>query len=339
MLWTIVRSVALLLYLGLIFHEFIPLGGFMGQKYLIAALSLVFLATSCGPIKNKKEEEPLIEVSAFNSGFDGGIYFDTKESYARLDLSTGAVENFLASDRHMTSASIQGDRFVTVKRSRSNPEVLVLNRSKDAVVRISVPETPTGTPKLSRDGQLIIVGGIAGDTKIYNLSGKVVANLYSNISSYDWLADGRIIFSRFGTLYILTADFKSYDVFRALSSTPNSLTVSPDGGRIAFSMIHMGLPHIWVMDLSGTLRQVTTSSVGENYPSWSPDGNHFVLAKGKIAVKGAPNCLELWVVNANSDTVSDLTSEGSANTFRIRQNVSGQISETCAVAAPSWRRN
>jgi len=309
----------------------------MGHKYLIGALSLVFLATSCGPSKNKKEEEPIIEVSAFNSGFGGGIYFDAKESYARLDLRTGNVEKFLASDRHMTSASIQGDRFVTVKRSKSNPEVLILNRSKDAIVRISVPETPTGTPKLSRDGQLIIVGGIAGDTKIYNLSGVVVANLNSNISSYDWLTDGRIIFSRFGTLYILAADFKAYTVFRSLPGTPNSVTVSPEGGRIAFSMIYMGLPHIWVIDLSGKFHQVTTSTVGENYPAWSPDGNHLVLAKGKVATKGTPNCLELWVVGANSDTVSDLTSEGAANTFRVRQNVSGQISATCAVAAPTWR--
>ncbi len=309
----------------------------MGHKYLIAALSLVFLATSCGPIKNKKEDEPVVEVSAFNSGFGGGIYFDSKESYARLDLSTGTVENFLSSDRNMTSASVQGDQFVTVKKSRSHPEVLVINRSKDALVRISVPENPTGTPKLSRDGQFIIVGGIAGDTKIYNLSGQVVTNLYSNISSYEWLTDGRIIFSRFGTLYILTADFKSYNVFRALPGTPNSLAVSPDGGRVAFSMIHMGLPHIWIMDLSGALRQVTTSAVGENYPAWSPDGSHLVLAKGKVATKGTPNCLELWVVGAHADTVSDLTSEGSANTFRVRQNVSGQISETCAVAAPAWR--
>lgn len=309
----------------------------MGHKYLIAALSLVFLATSCGPIKNKKEEEPASDVSALNSGFGGGIYFDSKESYARLDLSTGTVENFLKSDRNMTSASIQGDQFVTVKKSRSHPEVLILNRSKDAIVRISVPENPTGTPKLSRDGQFIIVGGLAGDTKIYNLNSQVVTNLYANISSYDWLADGRIVFSRFGTLYILTADFKSHTVFRALSGTVNSLAVSPDGARIAFSMIHMGLPHIWVMDLAGTLRQVTTSSVGENFPAWSPDGSHLVLAKGKVATKGTPNCLELWVVGANADTVSDLTSEGSANTFRVRQNVAGQISETCAVAAPAWR--
>lgn len=308
----------------------------MGHKYLIAAVSLVFLATSCGPIRNKKEE-PIIEVSAFNSGFGGAIYFDSKESYTRLDLSSGNFENFISSDRNMTSASAQGDRFITIKKSRSNPEVLVLNRSKDAMVRIRIPENPTGTPKLSRDGQLIIVGGIAGETKIYNLNGEMLANLHANISSYDWLADGRIIFSRFGTLYILAADFKSHDVFRALPGTLNSLTVSPDGGRIAFALSQEGLPHIWVMDLSGSLRQVTTSSIGENFPAWSPDGNHLVIARGKVATKGTPKCLELWVVGANASTVSDVSSEGLPNTFRLKQNVSGQVSETCAIAAPAWR--
>ncbi|MES2802046.1 MAG: hypothetical protein V4654_06105 [Bdellovibrionota bacterium] len=310
----------------------------MGHKYLIAAVSLVFLATSCGPTKNqKKEEEPAVAVSSFNSGFGGGIYFDTKESYARLDLRTGSVENFLASDRNMTSASVQGDGFVTVKRSKTYPEVLVLNRSKDAIVRIALPENPAGTPKLSRNGELVIVGGIAGDTKIFNLKGEMVENLHANVASYDWLTDGRVIFSRFGTLYITEADFKSYKVFRTLHGAPNSVTVSPDGGRIAFSMLQLGIPHIWVMDLSGTLRQVTTSTVGENFPAWSPDGNHIVLAKGKVTLKGEPNCLELWVVNANSEAVNNLNSEDLANTFRVQQNVSGQISETCAVAAPTWR--
>lgn len=310
----------------------------MGHKYLIAALSLVFLATSCGPIKKKKKnEEPEVVVSSFNSGLGGGIYFDSKESYARLDMRSGNVENFLASDRNMTSASIHGDRFVTVKRSRSNPEVLILNRSKEPLVRISVPETPTGTPKLSRSGDLVIVGGIAGDTKIYNLKGEVVHNMYANISSYDWLADGRIIFLRFGTFYILTADFKSYGVFRAMPGTPNSVTVSPDGGRIAFSMLDSNLSHIWVMDLAGTLRQITNSTVGEHFPAWSPDGNHLVLAKGKLVTKGTPKCLELWVVNANLGEVSNLNAEDSTHTFRVQQNVSGQITETCAVAAPTWR--
>lgn len=309
----------------------------MGHKYLIAALSLVFLATSCGPIKNKKEEEPEVVVASMNSGFGGGIYFDNKESYARLDLRTGLVENFLASGRNMTSASVQGDRFITVKRSKTHPEVLVLNRSKDAIVRIALPENPDGTPKVSRNGELIIVGGIAGDTKIYDLKGEVVVNLHANITSYDWLTDGRIIFSRFGTLYILDAEFKKYKVFRALPGTPNSVTVSPDGEKIAFSMLQLGVPHIWVMDLAGTLRQVSTSTIGENFPAWSPDGNHIVLAKGRVAHKGTPNCLELWVVSANSETISNLNSEDSAGTFRVQQNVSGQISETCAVATPTWR--
>lgn len=312
----------------------------MGHKYLVALLFLVFFATGCGKKKNDESTSD-ISVSAFNSGFSGGIYFDSKangkENFLRLDLRTGTVDNFLDSAPQMTSLSTYGDRIVTVKRSRMNPEVQVLDRSKSIVARIALPENPEGTPKLSRNGDLIIQGGIAGDTKIFNLQSEVVKNLHSNISSYDWLADGRLIFSRFGTLYIMQNNFDKYEVFWALPGLLNSLSVSPDGNRIAFSMTKDGSSHIWIVDLLGQLRQVTTSKNSEFFPSWSPNGNQIVLAQGKLGSRQKKNCLELWVVNANQETVIDLEKEDLANTLRVKQNVLGQISQTCTISAPHWR--
>lgn len=317
----------------------------MGRKVLIGALALVFLATGCGPIKNKKEEPEEVVTAGFNSGLSGVIYFDNKESYQRLDMHSGQSENFLASGPKMTSASIGGDRFVTVKRSRSYPEILIMGRNKEPVTRIAIPENPDGTPKLSRNGEFILIGGIAGDTKVYNLNGQVVTNLRTNVSSYDWLPDGRVIFSRFGTIYIMDADFKKFNVYRQMAGTLSSLAVSPDGANLAFGMKSGSGSHIWILNLSSeTLRQITTSNSEEHFPAWSPNANHLVLAKGKLAAvalinngKTKPqNCLELWVVNAHSSTISDLTSEDLANTFLVKQSVQGQTSETCATSAPLW---
>ena len=323
------------------------MGGNMGRKILIGALALVFLATGCGPIKNKKEEKPEEVVTAgFNSGLSGAIYFDNKESYQRLDMHSGQSENFLASGPKMTSASIGGDRFVTVKRSRSYPEILIMGRNKEPVTRIAIPENPDGTPKLSRNGDLVLIGGIAGDTKIYNLNGQVVTNLRTNVSSYDWLPDGRVIFSRFGTIYIMDADFKTFKVYRQMTGAVSSLAVSPDGANLAFGMKTGSGSHIWILNLaSETLRQVTTSNSAEHFPAWSPSATHLVVAKGKLAAvdlidndkKTKPQgCLELWVVNAHSSTISDLTSEDLANTFLVKQSVDGKSSETCATSAPLW---
>lgn len=319
----------------------------MGRKVLIGALALVFLATGCGPTKNKKEDKPEEVVTVgLNSGFSGAIYFDNKESYQRLDMHSGQSENFLASGPKMTSASIAGDRFVTVKRSKSYPEILIMGRNKEPVVRIGLPENPDGTPKLSRSGEFVLIGGIAGDTKVYNLSGQVVTNLRTNVSSYDWLPDGRVIFSRFGTIYIMDADFKTFKVYRQMTGTVGSLAVSPDGADLAFGMKIGSGSHIWILNLaSETLRQITTSNSAEHFPAWSPNASHLVLAKGKLAAVDlidnnkktkVQGCLELWVVNAHSSIISDLNSEDLANTFRVKQNVEGQTSETCATSAPLW---
>lgn len=319
----------------------------MGQKVIIGALALVFFATACGPIRNKKEENPVEVISAgFNSGLNGAIYFDNKESYQRLDMRSGQSESFLASSPKMTSASIVGDRFITVKRSQSYPEILIMGRNKEPMTRIPLPENPDGTPKLSRSGEFILIGKIAGDTKIYNLSGQVVANLRTNISSYDWLPDGRIIYSRFGTIYKMESDFKKHEVYRQMKGTINSLAVSPDGMHLALEMRTNTGSHIWTIDLATeSLRQVTTSTVGEHFPAWSPNSSYLVLAKGKLAEADliinnnrnkTQGCLELWVVKAHAETVNDLNSEDLANTFLVKQNVEGQSLETCATSAPLW---
>lgn len=318
----------------------------MGRKVLIGALALVFLATGCGPIKKKKEEPQEVVTAGFNSGLSGAIYFDNKQSYQRLDMHSGQSENFLASGPKMTSASLAGDRFVTVKRSRSYPEILIMGRNKEPVTRIAIPENPEGTPKLSRSGEFVLIGGIAGDTKIYNLNGQVVTNLRTNVSSYDWLPDGRVVFSRFGTIYIMDSDFKTFKVYRQMAGTISSLAVSPDGSDLAFGMKTGSGAHIWILNLaSETLRQITTSKSAEHFPAWSPNASHLVVAKGKLAEVDLINndsknkvqgCLELWVVNAHAGTISDLNSEDLSNTFLVKQSVDGKTSETCATSAPLW---
>lgn len=315
----------------------------MGAKILtIAMIFVCFGMAACGPKKNNNSKAEELNQQGFNSSFSGAVYFDNREGYSRLDLYSGHIDKFLSSSPNMSSSSADGNRFVTIKRrSQTQPEILVLDKDRLPSVRISLPENPEGTPKLSRDGLYVLIGGIVGDTKIYDMKGEMVANLRTNITSYDWLSDGRILFSRFGTLYIIEKDFKTYRVFHQLPATPQSLAVSPDGRKVAFEMLSGENSHIWIMDLEQKLfHQITTSTVGEHYPAWSPEGHHLVVAKGKkFATKKKASCLELWIIKANLSEVSDLGSEDLVNTFRLKQNVSGRISETCALTAPLWRND
>jgi WD40 repeat protein len=317
----------------------------MVQKIFIMLVSAVLFATGCGPIKNKpKDEKKDINISGLNSGLGGAVYFDSNQNYTRLELGSGNVETFFTTAPNMTWLSNNAERFVTIQRSNYRPQAVIFAHDKVEVLRFDLPENPDAAPKLSRQGDMVLIGGIAGDTVVFDLKGKIVGNIRANISSYDWLPDGRIIFSRFATIYIMEKDFKTYNVFREMKGSVRGISVSPEGGRIAFSMNETGIAHIWVMDLASTqFRQLTTSTVGEHLPTWSPDGDSILLAKGKlhidnrILVEKKQECMELWAVSAHAG-ISSLNAEDAAS-LRVKQNAAGKVSETCALSAPQWRSN
>ena len=98
----------------------------MGQRIILAALFLV-LVSGCGSSSDGNgliAEDISPSESEFNSNLNGVIYYDTKESYVRIDLPTGRIESFLSSERQMTSSSLNAQRFVTIKRSAFTPEIL-----------------------------------------------------------------------------------------------------------------------------------------------------------------------------------------------------------------------
>lgn len=134
----------------------------MGHKYMLIVLLLAFLATGCGKKNTEVPPVSMTSVSAFNAGFDGALYFDGPLTYSRLELRTGAIESFLSSDVHMTSLSPNGEHVVTVKRSRSNPKIQILDRNKNVLNSISISQNPEGTPKISRSGEFVIQGGGSG---------------------------------------------------------------------------------------------------------------------------------------------------------------------------------
>jgi Tol biopolymer transport system component len=61
-------------------------------------------------------------------------------------------------------------------------------------------------------------------------------------------------------------------------------TWSPDGTRIAFSMLHNGFSDLEVIDLeTGTVRLLTSDAFADLHPSWSPDGRTIAFSTDRFS--------------------------------------------------------
>jgi serine/threonine protein kinase len=107
-----------------------------------------------------------------------------------------------------------------------------------------------------------------------------------------------------GDIYLIDADGSNLrrlvggrdDQAEPAWTSASSVEPSPDGGRIAYQSDRAGNYDIWSIDADGQHeRQLTTTSVDEREPDWSPDGGQIVYRRG-----GEPNGDgELWVMDAD----------------------------------------
>lgn len=146
-------------------------------------------------------------------------------------------------------------------------------------------------PKVSPDGQRIAFTEYDRSVSPYSIRTRIISRAGQELveigeaGSPEWLSDGRLIVSGSWLYpYSITADIETFgtDGFFIVNAamtdvTPIPLaatkaiqpTVSPDGSRIAFVLNE----HIWTANIDGSgLKQVTTGTKDESYPSFSPDG-------------------------------------------------------------------
>jgi Tol biopolymer transport system component/tetratricopeptide (TPR) repeat protein len=76
---------------------------------------------------------------------------------------------------------------------------------------------------------------------------------------------------------------------------------SPDGREIAFQAYLDGNYHIWVVDLQGHTRQLTSGPFDHREPNWSPDGGSIVFSSDRAGT------YDLWTLDVESDALRRLT--------------------------------
>jgi dipeptidyl aminopeptidase/acylaminoacyl peptidase len=107
-----------------------------------------------------------------------------------------------------------------------------------------------------------------------------------------------------------------------------SVGFSPGGGRLVFSMsaaYHYGEEDLYVINTDGTgLRRLTnTSSIGELYPSWSPDGTQIAFFTWSTAPNpGGYPYDELWLISANGGTATKVPISGEIRLYDYQAPVS-----------------
>lgn len=178
---------------------------------------------------------------------------------------------------------------------------------------LEIASTNTPVPDDSTSGKIVFTCQIAGiryldQICLINADGTGFKRLTTNDNSahfYPSLApDGNsVVYSAnsTGNYEIYESDLEGNS--RQVTSNLGTLTapeISPDGGRIAFTLGDGVIPSVWLIDRDGTQPRLVYSPGWD--PTWSPDGTQILFASYDQS-----NAIQLFVVNQDGSGITQVT--------------------------------
>ncbi|MCH9827462.1 MAG: hypothetical protein K0U79_06915 [Gammaproteobacteria bacterium] len=278
-----------------------------------------------------------------NRGLEGVLYFDDATDYIAFDPSEGEVDVLRNGTGDGSTPSADSQEFVAIDSDSATgdtnkQDIVTFKRNGNETGRIALDEFLNGYPKLSPNGTFIIEARDFGEqTLVLDRNGAVIKEYGEGIEDYAWTPDGRLVLVDGESIVITDMSFNIDTSLRSFDGLePSSVSVSPDGERIAFSIAEDGASrrHVWTMDIDGSSpQQITSSLVGETSPRWSPDGKTLSVRKGSASGAGCP---ELWAVEADADT-ADLADDSDAAFRLVKYDDDGDVRGVCAFSPAFWR--
>ncbi|MEE9167429.1 MAG: protein kinase [Candidatus Neomarinimicrobiota bacterium] len=204
------------------------------------------------------------------------------------------------------SAAADGSR-ITFATLRNTADIWELTLSSGELRQVTFETSSEGYPHLSPDGQTLLVqSDRSGKVELWtmDLNGRVLSKLTSAESavfSAQWSPDGKqIVYQK--DQKIVTQKLGDVTV-REIAPEGNIPAWSPNGEKLAFSLVKDGNQDVWIYSLEHQeSKQITFLESRDWFPTWSPDGRYITF---QAEMKGTR---DIWIVPSEGGTPNQITS-------------------------------
>ncbi|TPN88948.1 TolB family protein [Aquimarina algicola] len=341
------------------------------QIFPAALIIVVLFLCACSNDSRSTSEDLDANSNLLNPGITGKLFVHENDygSYL-LDLASGifteipntdwenqndrfpsGVANFWA-----IPAKYDHQEFIIKVRNckRVNDDVLspsltciaIQNYKGEYVSQFELLYAVRGSVHLSRNREYLALFRNIGQSvssdkwlEIYDREGNLISDQKLDETSIDWLPNGRLVYIQnrsfiFTEPYSTTPDYQ-LTLPEMISGSPGQISVSPDGTRVAFSMIHTSnfattRATPYVMNSDGTNIKQLADVPGEefpiiNSPTWSPDSKWILLKEGGAQGQdlNTPGVLgHLYAIPSDLDKVvmlSSIDDEKSPEAIRLKR--------------------
>jgi Tol biopolymer transport system component len=241
-----------------------------------------------------------------NRGLIGTLWYRFAGDIFKTTLPSGQVFQLPKNNGADISVSADGQEIAFYDRFRpvdpSDEALVITNTQGTQIAGFEKLSSFSGQAKLSPDKTKIAIEwhsidlGDAGGTPVVTVFSRTgtILQRFVDANSWAWLPDGRLVLVSFDKVYVTTAPgARTTTLVKTLTDYVSGIVVSPDGGKIAFSMNE----NTWLMNVDGTGLKKMNLSDRDFYPGdFSPDGKFLLLQSGDSAY-------ETWVVPLDGEKV------------------------------------